>query len=45
MYPQEVLAGFRLDSNEPIPVLGFQIRPQLIGVDVLGAIDNRFCLG
>ena len=42
---QEILAGFRFDRNESIHVLGFQIRLQLIGVNLLGSIDNRFCLG
>jgi hypothetical protein len=43
--PQEKLAGFWLDGNKPIPVLGFQIRLQLSGVDLLGLVDDRFRLG
>jgi hypothetical protein len=42
--PQEILAGFWLDSNKPIHVLGFQISLQLIGVDPLGAINDQFRL-
>jgi hypothetical protein len=38
--PQEILAGFWLDSNEPIHVLGFQITLQLVGVNRLGTIDK-----
>jgi hypothetical protein len=42
---QEVLAGFRLNRHKPIHVLGFQIGPQLTGVDLLRTIDDRFRLG
>jgi hypothetical protein len=42
---QEVFAGFWLDSNEPIRVLGFKIRLQVICINSLGSIDNRFRLG
>jgi hypothetical protein len=43
--PQEKLAGFWLDGNEPVQVVGLQISLQSIGVDPLGAINDRFCFG
>lgn len=42
---QEILAGFRFDRDEPIQVLGLQHGLQLIGVDPLGTLDDRFRVG
>jgi hypothetical protein len=42
---QEILAGLRLDRDEPIQVAGFQDAPQLLGVDPLGTLDDRFRVG
>jgi hypothetical protein len=41
---QEILSGIRLDRNVAVQVLGFQILLQPIGVNLFGAIDNRFRL-
>ncbi len=43
--PQEILARFRLDGDEAISMLGFQLGLQLLGGESLGTINDRFCLG
>ena len=37
---QEVVAGFRLDGNEPVHMFGFEVTLQLSCINVLGAIDD-----
>ena len=39
---QEILAGFRFDRDELIQVLRLQHGLQLLGVDPLGTLDDRF---
>jgi hypothetical protein len=43
--PQEILAGFRLDRDEPIQVLGLQHSLQLLGVDLLGPLNDQLRVG
>ena len=43
--PQEILAGLRLDGDEPIQVAGLQHSLQLLGVNPLGTLDDRFRVG
>jgi hypothetical protein len=43
--PQEILAGFPLDRDEAIQVVGFQHGLQLLGLEPLGSLDDRFGVG
>jgi hypothetical protein len=43
--PQETLAGFWFDGDESIRVLSFQDGLQLLGVEPLGTLDDRFRVG
>jgi hypothetical protein len=42
---QEILTGFRLNRDEPIPVLGLQHGLQLLGIDALATLDDGFRVG
>jgi hypothetical protein len=42
---QEVIAGLWLNGDIPIPVLSFQFATKPIGVDSLGAFNDRFRFG
>jgi len=42
---QEILAGFRFDGDEAIPVDGLQHGLELLGVEPLGGFDDRFGVG